>query len=332
MTQFEAPVTVLYIVGAGRSGSTILDIVLGNHPKIESTGEVGLLTRTTWISEESIRGIEAKRRRLPLCACGKRLDAHAVDAAETCPLWSSVRREWIERAGRTDVEAYARLQDAFDRYRRWPRLLYERHKSTSQFQLYTRLTRTLFESIRAASGKPVIVDSSKHLPRALALASMPGIDLRLIHLVRDPRGRAASRKKVLRKDVQAGVEWDHKGRSIWGSGTTWTGTNLVSEWVCAQLGPERAIRLHHEDFLNDTKSALDRIGDLVGLDFAGVANAVSSGEPMQVGHNIGGNRVRMAESVRLQPERAEWQNALSDKEQRLLWMLTGPLMRQYGYK
>jgi hypothetical protein len=38
MAHTEAPVQVLKITGLGRSGSTILDVVLGNHPKIESVG------------------------------------------------------------------------------------------------------------------------------------------------------------------------------------------------------------------------------------------------------------------------------------------------------
>ena len=36
----HAGTRVLMITGLDRSGSTILDIVLGNHPHIESVGEV----------------------------------------------------------------------------------------------------------------------------------------------------------------------------------------------------------------------------------------------------------------------------------------------------
>ena len=60
MAHPEAPVQVLKITGLGRSGSTILDVVLGNHPKIESVGEVGNLMRNGWISHKSLRGIPEK--------------------------------------------------------------------------------------------------------------------------------------------------------------------------------------------------------------------------------------------------------------------------------
>src|SRR5215208_6358792 len=39
MTHTETPVRILKITGLGRSGSTIIDIVLGTHPNIESVGE-----------------------------------------------------------------------------------------------------------------------------------------------------------------------------------------------------------------------------------------------------------------------------------------------------
>ena len=107
MTHTETPVTLLKITGLGRSGSTILDVVLGNHPQIESVGEVMNLIRTGWVSQESLRGIDQKRLRRPLCTCGKRLDVLYVDTPEeACPFWSSVRREWVERADRDSIESY----------------------------------------------------------------------------------------------------------------------------------------------------------------------------------------------------------------------------------
>ena len=99
MVRTETPVKVPKMTGSARSGSTILDIVLGNHPHIESVGEVNKLVRTGWISRESLRGIDPKQRRVPICTCGKRLDVLYVDAPdEACPFWSRVRREWVGHA------------------------------------------------------------------------------------------------------------------------------------------------------------------------------------------------------------------------------------------
>ena len=133
----ETPVRVLEITGLGRSGSTILDIVLGNHPDIESVGEVGNLTLNGWISRESLRGIDSKKLAVPICTCGKRLDVLYVDTPdEACPFWSSVRREWVERTDPDSIESYPKLQNDFEPQRRWPRLLYERRRRSASFRSY----------------------------------------------------------------------------------------------------------------------------------------------------------------------------------------------------
>jgi hypothetical protein len=334
MAHSKTPVKILYIMGAGRSGSTILDIVLGNHPNVEGMGELSNLVRNGWIGGESLSGIERKRLRVPICACGRRTFIPNVeDAAEACPFWSSVRREWVERVDfQDDIESYPTLQDAFERSRRLPRLLRERRRPSPRFQSYARLTRALFEAIGAVSGKPVIVDSSKGPARAFALSIVPGIDLRAVHNVRDVRGVMSSRKKTFRKDFQAGVMWDHEGHPAWRTAVRWVYINFVSEWVCAQLGPGKAVRLRHEDLVEDPRSVLDKISPLIEVDLTGVAEAASWGKTMQVGHGVGGNRMRKSGIVTLRTDAKEWRDALSAREQRLTWALIGWITRRYGYK
>jgi hypothetical protein len=337
-------VKVLTITGSARSGSTVLDVVLGNHPSIESVGEVNKLFRTGWISRESLRGINPKRLRRPICTCGKRLDVLYVDAPdEACPFWSRVRHEWIERTDPHSIKSYPKLQNVFEPQSRWPRLLYEKRRASAPFRSYARLTRAFFESIRAVSERPVIVDCSKISVRTFALGMMPGIHLYVVHLVRDGRGVITSHRKSLERDVQAGIIWDHKVRPMWKmtvrqrvvhlvSLVRWIVGNLLSEWVCTQLGPKRTMRLRYEDFVADPKGALERIGSLIELDLTEVADAASSGKPMQAGHNVGGNKTKKSGIITLRPDAQEWRTVLSPTEQRLSWLFMGWLMRRYGYK
>src|SRR5215207_2658268 len=340
MAHPEAPVQVLKITGLGRSGSTILDVVLGNHPKIESVGEVGNLMRNGWISHKSLRRIPEKASafRSAPAANGWTSSTWTL-LRRPGPFWSRVRREWVERVDpRDDIEGYPKLQNDFELERRWsrygldplPRLLYQRRGPSARFRSYARLTRAFYESISAASGKPVIVDSAKSPVRTFALSMVPGIDLYAVHLVRNGRGVITSLRKTLKKDVQAGIMWDHEGRPMWKTAVCWTVLNLASEWVCARLGPGRAMRLRYEDFVADPEAALGRIGSLIGLDLAGVADAASSGEPLRVGHNIGGNRTKKSGYLTLRPDAREWEGTLSPAEQRLAWALLGWLMRRYG--
>src|SRR5215204_4647771 len=339
MADTETPVRVLEITGLERSGSTILDIVLGNHPDIESVGEVGNIFLNGWISRESLRGLDPKKRRVPICTCGKRLDVLYVDTTdEACPFWSSVRRDWVERTDPDSIESYPKLKGYFERTRpallvkQYLRLMYEKRRPSALSRSYARLTLAFFESIRAVSGKPIIVDSTKSPVRVFALGMVPGIDLYVVHLVRDGRGIIASLRKTFERDVQAGIMWDHKGRPMWKAVARWIVMNLEAEWVCTQLGPKRTMRLRYEDFAADPKGALERIGSLIELDLTEVADAASSGKPMQAGHNVGGNRTKKSGNITLRPDAQEWRTALSPKEQRLAWMLMGWLMRRYGYK
>ena len=94
----EAQIRVLYIMGAGHSGSTVLDIILGNHPDILSVGELSNFVRR--------RAINGK-----YCACGK--------PANTCQFWSNIYWEWTHQIRTDDVEGYLALQNAFEHFRSW---------------------------------------------------------------------------------------------------------------------------------------------------------------------------------------------------------------------
>jgi hypothetical protein len=339
MMHTETPVRVLAITGLERSGSTILDLVLGNHPSIESVGEVANIALNGWISRGSLHGTDQKELRVPICTCGKRLDVLYVDAPDkACPFWSSVRREWVERAAPDSIESYPKLRADFERTRparlleQYLRLIYERRRPSAAFRTYARLTRAFFESIRVVSGKPIIVDSTKSPVRVFALGMIPGIDLYVVHLVRDGRGVTASLRKTFKKDLQAGIMWDHKGHPMWKAVARWIVLNLAAEWICNRLGSKRTMRLRYEDFVADPKGALERIGSLIGLDFTDLADAASSGKPMQPGHNVDGNRTRKSKIIMLRPNEEEWKKTLSPTEQRLSWTLIGWLMRRYGYK
>jgi hypothetical protein len=316
-TAFEGPVKVLYVAGAGHSGSTLLDILLGNHPRLQGVGELADLPRGGWMENQ-------------YCTCYR--------PARDCPFWSGVRRAWAERVGKNDdddvvvVEGYLELQDSFTRLRRWPRLLLEERRGPSaRFRAYAGQTAALFEAVREVGGRSVVVDSSKSPSRAFALAMMPGIDLRLVHLTRDGRGVAASYKKNWRKDFRAGVTRDVRARPVWKTAAVWTLVNLEAEWVRRRLGAGKVAHVRYEDLVRDPGGVLGEIGRLIDADLTGLADAVSAGEVVRVEHNIAGNHLRMSENIRLRPDAGRWRDKLSSGERRLSWALMGWLLRRYGY-
>lgn len=304
------PLRVVYIAGVGRSGSTVLDTVLGNHPQIASVGELCNLAERGWVRGE-------------FCACGV--------PVRQCAWWQQVRRRWAERIGCDDAEEYARLVRQFE----------EGHFSTAQaalrrlaqqadFHRYCAWTRALFEAIREVSGKPIIVESSKRAARAWALMQIPEIDLRMIHLVRDCRGVAWSLQKKFAEDPKRGLASLNQTHRAWRAACVWLSGNLQTAWVLRRAPAGRWTRIRYEDYVQRSDDALTAIGQLAGVDMSGLREALAAGTEMEVGHTAAGNRVRMNGRVRMRLDR-DWVERLSASDQNTCWYLAGWLLRRYGY-
>ncbi len=257
--------TIAFVVGVGRSGSTILDVVLGSDPSIEGVGELVNVARSGWINDE-------------FCACGKRV--------QSCEYWTAVRADVERTVGSFDPHGYLGLQSEFERargmWRWWTGPPSEEHRR------YGHQTLAIYSAIRRVSGRPVVVDSSKSPVRALALSRVLGPDLRLLHLVRDPRGVAWSLLKPYARDDAAGVQRDIPSRPAWRTSLLWSEVNALSEVAARRFAPERRATIRYEDFLADPARVLDTVGRVLSADLSELGKRVVAGEAMTSGHNGGG--------------------------------------------
>lgn len=298
---------VIYITGAGHIGSTILDIVLGNHHRIQGVGEVSKIHRSGWMGDSNRR-----------CACGSSIPE--------CSFWLEVRGRWASSVG-DDVARYVHLQERFERLRdAWPRLLRNHLEPSSEFREYMQKTQALYDAILRVSGKSVVVDSSLTSRRAYALTLNPEIDLHLIHLVRDGRGVIWSLKKPGKRTLTK----VYKPAPSWRTTKYWITANLQSAWVFNRVHEEKRQRVRYEDFVTNPSLVLARIGALVGEDLSRVAEGLARLDPIRAGHTVGGSSVRMSKNIQLRPDFA-WMERLSPKDRRLFWLFAGWLATRYGY-
>lgn len=299
---------VIYIAGVGRSGSTLLDTVLGNHERIVGVGELNKLTRL------GLKGRES-------CACGQ--------PVEECAQWRSVIEQWQARVGGWDLAQYVQLQDAIEPVNssgvRLP------HPPSSQWERYERETRSLFEAIGAVTGKQVIVDSSKSTARALALARIDGLEVYLLHLVRDVRGVVASLKSLVKKEESVGLRRDIEPLSVGKATAHWCKRNVEVERAAKRFPPGRSVLVRYEDFVTRPAAVLAQIGSLIGEDLGPLGDRLQAGESMTTGHTVAGNRLRFQASVRLNPD-GRWVNKLSSSERLLIVGSSAWLMHHYGYQ
>lgn len=310
MKSDQEPIRVVYIAGVGRSGSTVLDSVLGNHPVIQSVGELARLANDAWIHNF-------------YCSCGNR--------SSDCPFWSAVQQVWCDSNGAISVSGYIAVQNQIEQLRRWPLLLRDSWRSGPTFQAYAGQTLLLLKAVQLVSGCKVIVDSSKGLERALALSLIPGVDIKVIQLVRDPRGVVWSHKKAFTKDLQSGLPRDIHPQPAWRAALYWCRINLQADWVRQRLGPERTMLVRYEDFMLETLPVLQKIGGFIGVDLSNVQRVVDKGEKLYFGHTIAGNRVRMKGELKLKFDQ-EWLQNLPPRDRRTTEILSGWLMRRYGYE
>ena len=301
---------LIYIMGYGRSGSTLLDVILGNSKAITSVGELGNLVHAGWTNDE-------------YCACGKR--------AKECLFWTAVQHNWRQRSG-SSVDDFRRVEQHQERsILRWVRALSRGGGASVETQTHQSYLMAVLEAIVSAGRRSVIVDSSKEPLRALLLSRLPGIRLKLIHLVRDVRGVAWSLSKSFKKDERLGLQHAIVGRGAWSTSLRWRAKNLQAEYVRRQVKPTEYLLLRYEDLMQRPREMLTRVGEFVEQDLEPEVQKLERGDAFTIGCNIAGNRIRMHQSIRLQPD-FEWREQMGGFQRRVAKLGGGRLMQAYGYE
>jgi hypothetical protein len=152
--------TVIYVMGAGRSGSTILGVTLGNCADFFYAGELD-----KWLPNAGVPSLG--------------------DAART-RFWSGVRREVT---GAADLFGSAtrclERSSALFRLRRW--------RARRQLRgPYLRVAEDLYRAVARAAEVKHVVDTSHYPLRARELQRAGAVDLYLVFLVRDAQSVVAS--------------------------------------------------------------------------------------------------------------------------------------------
>lgn len=292
---------IIYIAGYGRSGSTVVDIMLGMHPEIFGSGEIAAMTRHVWKENE-------------YCACGARL--------KDCDVWAPVMERWTADY---DLDDYFSLQRTFE-----PLYAPARMIGGKKRDAFVTQTRSLFSAIRAESGLPIILDSSKAPGRALALALDPEVDLRVIHLVRDARAVAHAMGRALPVDVAKGVQKKIVPRPAIRTALRWRMYNSVVEKLRARLPSDHSVRVRYEDLTRDPGTELKRISDAVGVDLSAIAKRISEGAKIEPAHQMAGSRLRMKGPMALRYDSA-WEGEMPNAARKQVEMVAGAQLRRYRY-
>jgi len=304
-------VTVLFLGGLGRSGSTLVERTLARSDGVVAVGELVFLWE---------RGVADDER----CGCGEPFSA--------CPFWQAVGARAFGGWNQLDLDRVRALQRRVDRNRYVPLLLAPwlwppfavRHRR------YAAMIGRIYDAVAAESGASVIVDSSKHASTATLVRRVPGVRPRIAQIVRDPRGVAYSwTKHVERPDApRGGSTMARVGpRRI---AARWHVYNLLLELV---RRPRRGGRLRYESFVADPARGVRTLLTFAGATLAEPGAALEGTSlTLDVDHTVAGNRLRFRTGTIEIRSDDEWRGRLPARSRSLVQALTWPLRVVYGYR
>jgi hypothetical protein len=302
--------SVIYIMGRGHSGSTVLDCLLDNAPGVQGIGE-------------SVVGLTEEFR--PSLT-------HQREQRKT-KFWNEVRAsveaQRNDTAWEETVEAYksqAHISNFFKTLK--DGCTAGTNPATIQ------AIRRIYNSVKEVSGERVIVDSSKEITRGLLMAKCVE-EAVVIHLVRDPRSVLASdmeriykkgKFRFLRKSYDT-----NRAKPLFALLTclNWVIGNTLCEIVKAKY-PEKTITVRYESLKSDPEGTLERIASEVPIDFDGVYRKIENEVPMSTGIGLSGNRMRRGNDEFVF-ETGRRNRELPYFYKKFCSLITYPLRKTYGY-
>lgn len=305
-----SPTKFLYIVGRGHSGSTIFSMLMSESSNVASEGEIVIGFRP---------GFEGKR-----CANGEIFSAS--------PFWNRVEAAFERRTGGSFADGVHFLnRRAYCLHAPGQLLAAPNGRGTLEEK---RLIEALYDSIAEASGRAVVLDSSKELSTAIfLLRHVP--ESKLIHFVRSPFGVADSYVKRIKAVktfhvFRIGFRVErHYFVPMMISALLWSVESLACE-LLRLVYPKRVITVHYEDLCAQPVALLERLESFTGLSLAGAKAAAAERRVMRPGHALSGNRLMRGEQIAFSPKRGLTRH-LTRFDKAIIALCAFPMAMTYGY-
>ena len=297
---------VLYIAGWGRSGTTILDNILGSYDSVFTTGELFYLWR---------RGLNQGRR----CGCGAKLPR--------CRTWQEIL-EVAYADDELNPKHTAAVQRRAVRVRDTRRL--SRAGLVGEAARYRDEIGRIYAAIGTVTGAELIVDSSKVPSGAAVLAQIPGVDSYLLQMVRDPRAVAYSWMRPKQQpDVKVARAMESHGAME--SAANWVAWNMLIEGVASSWFDGRSRRLRYEDFVADPRGIAESLLEFTGTRWSSGPFQDSATVRLPANHTVSGNPSRFRTGpVALRCD-DDWRTGQPWSPRVVSTAISLPLLRRYGY-
>jgi hypothetical protein len=288
-------VKLIYIVSASHSGSTLLDLLLSHHSRIQGVGEVMHLDE--WVNKDL------------LCTC--------TNPISRCPFWSNILSKLNAE---TPFQLNGFIKSALANSTPAFHFGFDKKKNS-----YATATYRLFSTIQHLTGKDYILDSSKSLGRLKALLLSDKFEIKVLHLIRDVRSVAASGlKQHIRPSFQAETRTKKIPVSI--TALKW----LLGNWSLENIAKSQSFsyqRVFYEDLVLDPAAVMTRVVSSLDLEWDSLCLQPKSEDV----HNISGSRWRFAKNTNVSPHFLK-DPQLKGYQKVLIAAISGWKNRRYGYR
>jgi hypothetical protein len=286
--------------------------MIGEFPRFFSAGEL----RFVWQ-----RGLVENQ----LCGCGTPF--------RECPFWKIVGDEAFGGWDTVDGQEMAALERAVDRHRYIPFLvapwLWPGYRN--RLARYTGVLARLYRGLDRATQGAYIIDSTKDPPFAFLLRRVPGVELRVVHLVRDSRGVAFSWTKRIRKPEEVQTPTYMNTYHPVEMGFRWIAYNLCFH-LLEHLAVPRVLT-RYERLVSSPRAEIERIARHLDEEVREEHFSFLNGHGVDLGvhHTVSGNPMRFEQGTIPLRLDEEWRTRLSPLHKRLVSVCTFPLLLRYGY-
>ena len=255
------------------------------------------------------------------CACGS--------AVRDCPFWSAVLGALeSERftAGEKVLPLWPRIADDWQRWNRiaalglgtlahvigssaWSLVRKERDEYTDTYSRF-------YSVVNELHGTNLFIDGSKSMSKAFVLASMfPQADVRIVHLIRDPRDYHCSNRKN-----------NPDSATLGSSAREWLDRHLAIIAMARMISRKSYLRVSYEDLCSQPEATLSSVFELLGIDSEAVFHRQKDYRNNHV--IVNDSMAQFDGAIRAS---SNWRSRLSDAEARQIVRRTWPLCGHFGY-
>lgn len=255
---------IIYIIGAGRSGTTLLEIMIGNGRNIFNCGELNRFP---------------KRKGVPPLypeTSKKFLFWKKIFTSMECSKSELIEQEVFHKKYEYHLGF---IKQFFSSSKN------EAHKAYKNF--LDKLYNSIFENIK----EDIITDSSKYPGRAYQLSSTLGkYDISYIYIKRDP-------VDVIQSFRKKQIEQPSKN---WLSANLYY---FIVNFLCKLSifilkDKHKIIEIKYEDLVNNPVDTMLKIEEKLDINLSNTIDKIKRKEPLQIGYLFDGNRIRLNENLK----------------------------------